>query len=61
MAVNKPAKEDIEKLNRLLNQLKQNLEDAVKLASDLKFTSHERILTHLLSHVQTLKESIIRE
>jgi len=58
MAAKKPSKGDIERLNKLLGELKGNLEEAVEISSKLNFTSHERILIHLISHVQTLQESL---
>ena len=61
MNANKPSKSDVEKLNKLLDELKRNLEEAVKRSSKLNFTAHEHILNHLISHVQILQESLSDE
>jgi len=45
----------------ILNDLERTLKKGVKLSEKTGFTSHNRILLHLLGHVQTMQEGLTSE
>jgi hypothetical protein len=51
------SKKEEEEMARMLHDLNRSVVDAVRYSKRHRFSSCERILEHILAHIQTLQES----
>jgi hypothetical protein len=57
----KPSIRDQKKMAAILSDLESIIRKGLKISEKNGFTSHNRIFLHILSHVQTLQESLATE
>ena len=53
-----PTKSDLIRMKRLLEAVARSLTNAERFSKDRRFRSCERTLLHMISHAQTLNESL---
>ncbi|MEM3737706.1 MAG: hypothetical protein QXJ75_06475 [Candidatus Bathyarchaeia archaeon] len=57
----KPPYSEKERMAELLKDLERILKKGLKLSAKGCFTSHNRIFLHMISHLETLQESLASE